>query len=74
MGLTREHKKILQEAEKNTGCTYDFNISDLWNIIDDLNFEINEMKNDIKGYKQKIHNLENPPLEDFDDPRYEYGY
>lgn len=41
---------------------------------DDINDLVDFLVEEIETYKNKINELENPPLEDFDDPRWEYGY
>ena len=74
MGITREQNKILKEVKLKTNLEYDLNTHTCWDIIQDLLYEIDERDDTIKSQKEKIHNLENPPLEDFNDPRYEYGF
>ncbi len=72
--MEKKQKEILNKVKKITGCDYDLSKHSLWDIAEDLIYEIEELKNTIKIRDEEIENLKNPPTEDFNDSRYEYGY
>lgn len=59
-------KEILKEVEEITQTTYDDKTT--WY---DVTYDLIE---EVKYWKKRCDELENPPLEDFNDPRYEYGF
>lgn len=56
-------KELLEEAEKLLNTSF--------NDINDMVYELLE---EVKHLKNKLNEIENQSLEDYNDPRYEYGY
>lgn len=56
-------KELLEEAENLLNTKF--------NDINDIVYDLLE---EVKYLKNKLNKIENPPLEDYNDPRYEYGY
>ena len=56
-------KELLEEAENLLNTKF--------NDINDIVYDLLE---EVKYLKNKLNKIENPLLEDYDDPRSEYGY
>ena len=61
--LFRSDKELLEEAENLLNTKF--------NDINDIVYDLLE---EVKYLRDRLNKIENPLLEDYDDPRYEYGY